>query len=487
MIGNLIEKYRQLPIPAKATIWFTICNLVLKGISFITVPIFTRLLSEDEYGKLSLFISFEQFFLIFSTWEIQNGAYQKGIFNYKQNEKDYTTATILLINIITTIFFLGIGVFLDPISNFTKIPKTLFPLLWAYFLVQPSYSCWLIRKRTKYEYKVAVVITILYTVFNLGSSLVGLYVIGKTAFVKYSSSLLSSILIYGIFYLSDICNVKSLYGKKKEIKDQWCFMIKFEGPLVLHSLSYLILNQADRVMIGKMVGNAEAAYYSIAYNLATVIILFQNSVNQTLLPWRYQMLEKKNYKEIKYNTNILLGAFACVILIFILLAPEIMKILFTSNYYEAIWCIPPISVGVFFMFLYTVFVNIETYFEVTKYIMYVSVTCGLINIGLNYLGIIFFDYISCAYVTLFSYILFGLGHYYFMKKVLKENGINVHEVIDGKAVLLISIAILIGTILTILLYDFWTIRWIIIAVMFFTFVIKRKSIGKIVLSLKGKG
>ena len=40
-----MEKYRSIARPAKAAIWFTICSFILKGISFITVPIFTRIIS----------------------------------------------------------------------------------------------------------------------------------------------------------------------------------------------------------------------------------------------------------------------------------------------------------------------------------------------------------------------------------------------------------------------------------------------------------
>ena len=50
MVNKIVNKYKQMSLPAKAAIWFTICNFVLKGISFISGPIFTRVLSTDEYG-----------------------------------------------------------------------------------------------------------------------------------------------------------------------------------------------------------------------------------------------------------------------------------------------------------------------------------------------------------------------------------------------------------------------------------------------------
>lgn len=309
---------------------------------------------------------------------------------------------------------------------------------------------------------------------------------GATAQIKYSAGLIISTCICFGFYVCSITSIKKTLQNKREMIEQWVFMIKFEGPLVLHSLSYMILNQSDRVMIGKFVGNAQAAYYSVAYNLSTVIILFQNSANQALLPWRYQMLQEKNYKKMKQMNTYLLGLFAGGILLFILICPEIMKILFTANYYEAIWCIPPISLSVFFMFLYTIFVNIETYFEKTQYVMYVSVLCGLLNIVLNYFGILYVGYIACAYATLVSYILFSVGHYYFMKQILKTNQIKTNEIIDTKKVVLISSFAIIVTVLITSMYNFAVLRWIISGVVFCLLVLKRKNISQILILFKNK-
>ena len=54
---NITSKYRSLSIQARAAFWFTICSFLQKGISFITVPIFTRLMSTEEYGTYTVYLS----------------------------------------------------------------------------------------------------------------------------------------------------------------------------------------------------------------------------------------------------------------------------------------------------------------------------------------------------------------------------------------------------------------------------------------------
>lgn len=269
------------------------------------------------------------------------------------------------------------------------------------------------------------------------------------------------------------------------VKEQWSFLLRFEGPLVLHSLSYLILSQADRVMIGNMVGKAEAAYYSIAYSLANVVNLLQSSINQSLLPWRYQMLEEKKYKEIKNVTNYLLMMISALILLFILVAPEIMKLLFTDNYYEAVWSIPPVAASVYFMFLYTIFVNLESYYEQTKYVMYVSVVCGIINILLNYICIGYFGYIVCGYTTLISYILFAIGHYYFMSKIINKEIPGI-AIFDKKNIFIISMLFLVFSIIFTILYKWRMVRYFLILIILFVVFLNKKYFISVINQIKMK-
>ena len=57
MLNNLLKRYESFSVAAKAAIWFVFCNVMQKGIATITVPIFTRMLTTDEYGVYSIYLS----------------------------------------------------------------------------------------------------------------------------------------------------------------------------------------------------------------------------------------------------------------------------------------------------------------------------------------------------------------------------------------------------------------------------------------------
>ena len=484
-INKITNRYIGLPLPVRAAIWFTFCNFILKAISFITVPLFTRLIPPNEYGILSVWSSYEHIIIILATWEIQLGAYTRGLYKFKENVERFTVSMHLITNLITVCFFAIVLLFRNVVISFTEMPLPVIGLLFLYMLFRPAYNGWLTRNRVKFNYKPAVTMTILYSLLNVIVPLLAVYFIERTAYVKFSFNFISASIFCLFFWLSYLPKYRNAFKNYHQIKQMIIFMIKFEGPLVIHSLSYLVLSQADRIMIQKMVGSEEAAFYSVAYNLAVVVMLLQTSVNEALVPWRFQMLEEKQYSRIKYVSNQLLIVFGAAIMLYVLIAPEVLKLLFTTDYYEAVWCIPPIAISIFFMFLYSMFVNVEEYFEKTNYVTIVSVICGVVNVVLNYICIPVFGYIACGYTTLASYMLFALGHYYYMRKACKANDL-LEDVADGKFVLVLSVIVVLFGIVVTLIYDYLAIRLTLGLLMVGFVVWKRDSIINLFKGLKKK-
>ncbi len=479
---SILSKYSSLPQPAKAALWFTICNFFVAGLGFITGPIFTRMLSPEEYGILTLYMTYEQIILILATWEIQIGAYQRGLFRYENNWKQYSLSTLMLVNLLTILFFSVIMLFFDPVSEFTRISAPSMVLLCLYLLTNPAYMCWITRRRTTYAYKAVVGVTVVYSTLNIAIPLFAILYFGGTASVKFNATLITSTVIFSYFYVVTLFKT-GVKWEWKEVKSQWKYMLGYEAPLVLHSLSYLVLGQADRVMIGKMVGDREAAFYGIAYTLASAVTILQTSLNQALTPWRFSKLKDKGYSIVGSTTNMILILIGGAILMLVLVAPELMKLLFTEDYYEAVWCIPPVSVSVFFMFLYSTFVTVESYYEKTKYIMYVSVICGLINIGLNYLLIPHFGYVICGYTTLLSYVLFALFHYQCMRIVCRK-AIPGNKIFSIGTIIIISFCVVACSVVITVLYPNWIIRYTLVFLILVIAYIYKKEIRAMLTTIK---
>ena len=56
-IKNLVKRFNTLSVTAKAAMAYTIAGLVTKGLSIITVPIFTRIMTTAEIGVINIYHS----------------------------------------------------------------------------------------------------------------------------------------------------------------------------------------------------------------------------------------------------------------------------------------------------------------------------------------------------------------------------------------------------------------------------------------------
>lgn len=478
------KKYRELPNTLKAAFWLTVSNVILKGISFFTAPMFASILSTNEYGKLSLFNSYEQIIVIFATWEVGLSPFQRGLFRYKGQKRSFRTTVILFAMILS----LGIGflvwMFRDIVTTFTEMPIWLLGAMGLYTFFYTAYTSWMTENKLMYSYKKVSLMTMTLAILQIVISLYAVYKIKASAEIKFLFTLIPAILIDFILFIRRF-RLFDILHNFSEIKKQLKFLFFFTWPLVIHSLSYLILGQADRIMIGKMVGNEEAGLYSVAYTIASVVIIVQTAVLQVLSPWIYHCMDKKKYNQIKKNSQILLLMVSVIYLLFILIAPDIIILLYPEYYWEGIWCIPPISMGVYFMFMYSLFVAIEECLEQTKYVALVSFTCAGLNIVLNYIGIEWIGYIACAYTTLFCYIMFALGHFFFMTRILKKQ-LNGVKIFDGKYFLTISITMLFLMIVFTYIYAQKAIRYSVILILFSLCFAFKKRIIHILSELKNK-
>ena len=89
----------------------------------------------------------------------------------------------------------------------------------------------------------------------------------------------------------------------------------------------------------------------------------------------------------------------------------------------------------------------------------------------------FIKYVPIIKSTLVSYVLYALGHYIFMNKVLKKHKIK-EKYYNDKAIIGISILFIIATIIIIPLYNYLALRYLLIIILFISILFNREKIVK---------
>ncbi|WP_367296424.1 lipopolysaccharide biosynthesis protein [Levilactobacillus yonginensis] len=182
-------------------------------------------------------------------------------------------------------------------------------------------------------------------------------------------------------------------------------------------------------MIDRMLGAGVAGIYTLASAISMLTTLFNDVLLQTLEPWMYQKIKAGRVADISRVALPALGVIAAINIGFIAFAPELVAIFAPASYLQAIWVMPPITMSVFFAFLYNFFVVFELYYEKTLFVTIATIAGAGLNLGLNFWLIPRLGFYAAGYTTLICYVAYALGHYLLMRRICRDRlaGVQVYQ------------------------------------------------------------
>lgn len=477
MVQKYLDKYRKLPKQVKASLWFLICSMLQKGISVLTTPIFTRLLSPTEYGHYNVFISWSEILAIFISLRLAYGVYTRGLVKYEKDSAVFSSSLqglSLVLCLFFTVVYLIAHDFWNSVFELTTVQMLcMLVMIWA----TAAFQFWAAEQRVNFQYRKLVLITI---IVSLLKPIVGIIMVTH-AEDKVTARILGLALVELIGYIG-LFIVQMWRGKKFYSAKYWKYALVFNIPLLPHYLSQNVLNSADRIMIKYMIGPAESGIYSLAYSISKIMVLFNQALQNTLMPWIYKKIKANRVKDIAQIVYVSLMIIAGVNIFLIAFAPEAVFVFAPKTYHNAIWMIPPVAMSVFFMFSYNMFANVEFYYEKTNFIMTASVAGAVLNLILNYFCIRIFGYYAAAYTTLVCYMVYAIGHYLFSCKVC-DDYMDGKRIYDTKILVTISGVFLVIGFAYLFSYNSIYIRYGITAVLLCFLLYKRNDIKKSVTSI----
>ena len=462
-VKKALSKFNSLPLTFRASFVYLCVSIVQKGLSFLTTPIFTRLMTSAEFGTVSVFFSLEQLIGTVAMFCLSAGCFDIGMQEYKNDRDTFCFSLLVLSNLVTVVT--GIVLFaLYPVAkNLLGISMPLLGIMFVVFIFQPAFTFWTRRERFEYHYKMPGILTVISAILASGIAVICIIFLPENRIAaRILGQLIPLIILYIAFW--------AYIGKKANFRinrDYIKFAFWFNLPLIPHYLSSYILNSSDRLMINGMVGPSQAGYYSLAYSVSALVTVVWTAINSSLVPYVLEKYEHKQYKEVSDVVLPILTFFAAICLAIILVAPEIVGVLGTREYKESMYVIPPVIGGVFFQSLYYVFTNVLYYLKKPRIVMYASLSSAALNLLLNYIFIKKFGYIAAGYTTLACFALQASVDYIVVKKIMKQ------DIYDRKYLLLLTISVLVISLLSNALYSFSIIRYVVLAAIIIILWIKR--------------
>lgn len=452
---RIFENYKRIPVTVKASVWYTICSIIQKSIAFLTVPIFTRMLTESEYGQFNIYQSWMNIILVFTTLTLHGGVFNNAMMKYEKDRNGFISSMQGLIIFLCGGWFVLYWSTKEFWNSFFELSTILIIVMFIEMAIQPAMNFWSGKQRYEYRYKNFVLATILMAIINPIVGIIAVTYASDRGFMRIVSNAGVIIAFSGVFWIYNFVK-----GKKIFDKEYWAYALKFNIPLIPYYVSQMAFTQSDRIMIGKLIGQNKAGIYSLALNCSMVVSFVLTAIESSYIPWLYKKMQKKEYKDINKTGNELLILVGIALIGITLIGPEMILIMGPEQYHEAIWVIPPVVGGLLFLFEAKLFIGIEFYYESKKGLVFASISSAIVNIYLNWLLIPKFGFIVAGYTTFVAYMLFALINYLYLQKVFsKENEIlGVKRIYDISFIFKFSVLYIVISLVIMMIYPYFWLR-----------------------------
>jgi O-antigen/teichoic acid export membrane protein len=407
----------------KGTGLYSFGKILPKTLSFLLIPVYTRFLTPDGYGIVSVVGVVTDILILFLCMGLPN-AVTRQYFEYEEGSvelRDYLGTVIIFTLLANFIIVIGLHIFGRPIfnnlfSNVPFIPYIRLALWISLFNVIKEIPMSLYRAReraTKY-----VTLRIINFIFLTGIIVYFVVVLKQGALGKIKGGFYSGLIFFIVFLILSFRECNFVLSKLKLKK-----ALSFGLPLIPHTLSVLILSSADRILLERLASLSEVGFYNVGYQIGGAFILILSSINYAWTPIYYSIAKndiETNAKRIFSRMATLYIGFGSVLAsLLILFSKEIIMLIAAKDFHTAHIVIPVITIGYFFQGMY--FMSVRSLYLKNKTYIIALLTglAAVTNIILNLLWIPKYGMMGAAYATLISYFIQSLLIHLFAQQIYR--------------------------------------------------------------------
>lgn len=447
---------------------YMMSQIVLQGIAVIAMPLFTRLLTTEQYGRASVYATWVSILALIVGLRVDSTISVAKIHFGESEFKKFCTNAYFII-VVTGIFLLGIaGIFLNQFSVLLRLPSyiVLFMIFHAVGTIctKVQSGIFLITKKAVKDISLSISLSLFACI---ASVLLISLMDGREAEARMLGMGLPYVLL-GIFFC--LTHMRSIFSDID--KSMLKYILSLSLPMILSGLSALILNQSDRIMISEISGDDKAGIYSFCYSVATPLSAIWSALGSAWRPDYYEKLKEGDEEWLKEHSDNYMFLYTGLTCGYLLVASEALKLLGTSEYWPGITVMPLVTMGIYFEFLYSFPVNYEMYCKKTKVIGIASTISALINIGLNLWLIPLYGMMGAAIATFAAYMILFLIHDFVVRRM---DGYHYQWTFYIKGL----VPVLLCFVLTYVFMDFVWVRWSIgvgIAIILVRRILKKRTL-----------
>ena len=362
----------------KNTAIIAIGNICTKCISFFMLPLYTALLSTNDYGTVDMITTYTSLLVIIFNFQLE-----QGIFRYlieargnRQKQNEYITSVLC--------FLIAVNISMLVVGGF-------------------------VLSRFKYQYTAYLLISIFINVFNsvilaiprglgdnttyaIGSCMNGSFqVILNVIFIAYLHFKVEGMLIAGmlamsismIYILTRIKlwkYIKISYFKMDSLRE----IMAYSLPLIPYTLTWWVMSASNRMVINVFLGTSFNGIFAVANKFPS---LFSMVTNIFQLSWLESASENVNDEgREKYYQSVMdktIRFYSSSNLLIIAVIPFVFTILINENFANAYNYIPILMTGAMFHSITALYGSIYFAFKETKTVAKTTIFSAIINVVIS--------------------------------------------------------------------------------------------------------
>lgn len=406
-----MKKYNIL----KAGLWYSIGKILISGVSFFMLPVFTSIMSTSDYGIYTTYISYlsivEVFFLLGISPTVRAAKFSPEI-----DFETYMTAAAVIPIILALVSGGGINLYIAFFGSFTSMSFALWNIMFISACCAAIFNIAGTRLVIESRYILFMILSAVSTLVNIGISLI----LCRTVYRDHDTYMAR---VLGTVIAAALCAVVAamMTVRIRRITLKYFKMVLVLSlPLLLHTASDMIMANSDIIVIKTFNGYSLTGIYGVAVTIMGIPLVIVGALENAWVPWFYDKLQVRDFNGIRrLNRKYILG-FMMLIICFMLVSPEVVHVFTNSKYWDSIFCLFPLTISVFAVFLYNIPVNVEYYHKKSSIISLWSALAVILNIGMAILFVRWFGYVGAAYATAMSKILLFILHYISSRRIEKN-------------------------------------------------------------------
>lgn len=326
----------------KDTLVYGAATVFSRGLSFLALPVYTRILAPADYGAMDMILVAGTFANLIVPMEISQALARFMGDAPSDDERKRLASTTLWFTILAYGLAACVALFYSPWITRTIYgdSELLLPMQIGIGVISSNGIFYLFQNQLRFEFRSSeyAIISIVYGICTVMLSIVLGMEFGLEGVL---TAQIAAATVGGFIALWRLRLSYSLLVDTKLLRN----LLRFSAPLVPSALATFLTLYSNRLALNAMAGLAEVGVFGVALRISGAVTLLMVGIKSSLTPLIYAHYQEEKTPRLlaRISETFLAGAFFCCLAIG-LFGPTIVKLMVAPSFWSAsplIWFLAP--------------------------------------------------------------------------------------------------------------------------------------------------